>query len=877
MPPSPPAHQFEYLPLVLRERGPARFPSGGGDENPATVANKAGRSGHAGGLRSHTANVSAAWEVRQATRLQDGLPDIDVGIPLLLKIDTSLELDDLRRQFGFEIVSEQEDGYIIVASEDVDLAEFQQKLNDFVGGITGSANVAKIHELREDLTQEERLRLILTETLFQEWPSIADSSTYICDVSITCVGTWEIPNKPSRNPRWKDETWARKENAWSTARLEAYDKWDALKDERLEAMRGIIQHYQAEILMNVDNVDSEALTLPDSFTLRLRMSGQGLKDLVLSYPYIFEVAEPDDIETPQQLARTLKSVQAQLDILPPDANAPAVCIIDSGLQEEHFWLEPGIDKEASHCFLTDASETDVADYVQPGGHGTRVAGAVLHGEEVPKSGTVHLEAWVQNARVLNNDCDMPREMFPPAVLREVVKRYHEGKRKTRIFNHSINTRTPCRTRHMSAWAAEIDLLCNDYDVLVIQSSGNLKCSQPAPCIGIAEHLAAGKTYPDYLSETSCRVANPSQSLQAITVGSVAYGAFENGGWRSFASENGHPSSFSRVGLGIWDSIKPEVVEYGGDCLLAAGSPPDVATPQDGRDCYPELVRSTLSGGPAFDRDEVGTSFAAPKVTRIAARLQSVLPDESCLLYRALIVQSAHWPNWANSLSRPEQANVLRRLGYGIPDIDRATENTDFRTTFITHKDRTLGSGDCHIYEVPIPAALRRPGDDYDIRIDVTLSYAAAPRRTRQKPRGYLATWLDWISNRKGEALESFLTRALKSDSDPITDGVGALGWAIESRGNWGRIPDIRRNVGTVQKDWAIVKSNALPEDLCIAVRGHQGWSRDPDAAARYSLVVSFEIVGQEIPIYEPLRVAVLELQSEVEAEIEAEIEMEIEE
>ena len=59
-------------------------------------------------------------------------------------------------------------------------------------------------------------------------------------------------------------------------------------------------------------------------------------------------------------------------------------------------------------------------------------------------------------------------------LREVVKRYHEGKRQTRIFNHSINTDVPCRTRHMSAWAAEFDLLCNDYDVLIIQSSGNLQ-------------------------------------------------------------------------------------------------------------------------------------------------------------------------------------------------------------------------------------------------------------------------------------------------------------------------------------------------------------------------------------------------------------------
>lgn len=871
----PPNHQFEYLPLILREHGPARFPRSHQDEDPTTSGNKTNRAGHASGLRAHSTSVSTSWKARQVQRIQDGLPQIDVGIPLLLRIDPSLDLDDLRRQFNFEIVSEQEDGFVIVASEDVDLAAFQQKLSDFVGSITGSGNVAKIHELRGDLTQDERRKLILTETLIQEWSTIADDSRYICDVSVTCVGDWEVRNKPKRDPRWKDETWARRENQWSNERLEAYEKWDALRDRRLEAIREIIDHYQAEILMNVDNADTEALTLPDSFTLRLKISGKGLKDLVLSYPYIFEVAEPDDIETPQQIARELREAAAHLDIRVPNENAPAVCVIDSGIQEDHLWLEPGVDKETSHSFLPGVSDSDVEDYVPPGGHGTRVAGAVLHGEEVPKSGVVELEAWIQNARVLDSNCGMPQEMFPPAVLREAIKRFHEGKRKTRIFNHSINADAPCRRRHMSAWAAEIDLLCNDYDILIVQSSGNLKPSRPAPRPGIAEHVAGGKRYPDYLSENSCRVANPGQSLQALTVGSVAYGAVETAGWQSFASENGHSSAFSRAGFGIWDSIKPEVVEYGGDYLATASNPPDVDNPQVGRDCYPELVRSTMHGGPAFDRDEVGTSFATPKVTKIAARLQSLLPDESCLLYRALIVQSARWPAWTSQLSRVEQANVLRCLGYGIPDIERATTNTDYRTTFITHRERALGPGDCHIYQVPMPAEINRPGDDFDIRVDVTLSYAAAPRRTRRTRRGYLATWLDWISNRKGESIEAFLTRALKSDDAPTKEGAGTLGWTIELRSNWGQIPDVRRDAGTVQKDWAVVKSNALPDDFCIAVRGHQGWSRDPDAVARYTLVVTFEIVGQEIPIYEPLHTAVLELQSEVEAEVEAENEMEV--
>ena len=90
----------------------------------------------------------------------------------------------------------------------------------------------------------------------------------------------------------------------------------------------------------------------------------------------------------------------------------------------------------------------------------------------------------------------------------------------------------------------------------------------------------------------------------------------------------------------------------------------------------------------------------------------------------------------------------------------------------------------------------------------------------------------------------------------------------------GFIRDTKRNSGTVQKDWAVVKSNTLPNDFCIAVIGHPGWSHDPDSTARYTLAVTFEILGQEIAIYEPLRTAVIELQ-QIEIEAEAEVEVEV--
>jgi hypothetical protein len=58
--------------------------------------------------------------------------------------------------------------------------------------------------------------------------------------------------------------------------------------------------------------------------------------------------------------------------------------------------------------------------------------------------------------------------------------------------------------------------------------------------------------------------------------------------------------------------------------------------------------------------------------------------------------------------------------------------------------------------------------------------------------------------------------------------------------------------------------------------GHQGWSKDPDSAAHYAVAVTFEIVGQEINIYDPLRTAVIELQTKLETEV-GEVEVEVNE
>ena len=220
----PGEHNFEHLPLLLRYEGRARL-QGGGKQSPQTRANRNARQAHSATLLGAAQSLSANWRNRRELR-EDELPTIPAGIPILLQVDPSLDLDVLRDKFSFEIVAEQEEGYVIVASEDIDLTPFLAMVNGFAVQVHGSATIASVHRLFDDPNQTDRLQRVLSERLFEEWPTIRDEQTYIVDIGISCTGTQEIPVLPTRGKRDSDADWARKENGWSQARANAYEAWE---------------------------------------------------------------------------------------------------------------------------------------------------------------------------------------------------------------------------------------------------------------------------------------------------------------------------------------------------------------------------------------------------------------------------------------------------------------------------------------------------------------------------------------------------------------------------------------------------------------------------------------------------------------------------
>ncbi len=130
--------------------------------------------------------------------------------------------------------------------------------------------------------------LILSERLFGLWPNVDDNANYVVDIGVTCLGAREIPPVPKRGKRDTDATWARKESDWANERTEAYDAWYDIQEQRIDEVRRIIvDGYNGSIgqIYHADPVD--AVTLPDSFTMRVEVSGKGSEGLCPELPLRF--------------------------------------------------------------------------------------------------------------------------------------------------------------------------------------------------------------------------------------------------------------------------------------------------------------------------------------------------------------------------------------------------------------------------------------------------------------------------------------------------------------------------------------------------------------------------------------------------------------
>ena len=370
---------FTHLPLPLLFQGKPKL-HGGGAVSAQTKQNTTNRVSHGDYIKRQSAELSRFWKERKVNRIENNLPEIETGIPILLEIDPSSNIDFLRG-LGFEIVCEIEEGFIIVATDDVDLSILNEKVDDFIANIKAKCNSpAKVYALCED---NDRLKKILSPELYSKWVTIAADTVYLVDIGVSCCGDIELPKRPQRDENETDEHYRIREQHWREKFNAAYIAWDEIKMQREETIESFVVDYSGEIMQFADG-SSNIVDLPDSFSARLKISGKCLRDLVLNFAYIFEVAESERINMGSSAVNDSEMAE-DVTIEPPEKSSPIVCVIDSGIQEEHKYLAPAIISGESISLIP--SEGDTSDRVLPGGHGTRVAGAILYPQEIPIHGS----------------------------------------------------------------------------------------------------------------------------------------------------------------------------------------------------------------------------------------------------------------------------------------------------------------------------------------------------------------------------------------------------------------------------------------------------------------------------------------------------------
>ena len=319
----------------------------------------------------------------------------------------------------------------------------------------------------------------------------------------------------------------------------------------------------------------------------------------------------------------------RISINPPPADAETICVIDSGIAAGNPFLGPVIQRDASRSWVYGASP--VEDF---NGHGSGVASlAAYHSISFEEGGENQASAWVVSARIMTDDGELDSPVIEDVVedrneqawllsniLREIVE--HFVPLGVRIFvlafemQGHIWSHATRRQVARNAWIARtIDQLSREHDVTFVGITGNL-----APRDAEELREETGTDYPHYLLTPYAKLLDPGPAALAVVCGSIAHSTQVVGGEHGLIAGMDAPSPFTRTGPGFGDSIKPDVVEYGGS--LVRNLETNRIVPNSGT----SVVMASSMLTPALSRN-IGTSYAAP---RVANHLAMILKDAKSL-------------------------------------------------------------------------------------------------------------------------------------------------------------------------------------------------------------------------------------------------------
>ena len=573
----------------------------------------------------------------------------------------------------------------------------------------------------------------------------------------------------------------------------------------------------------------------------------------------------------------------------PPQEAPSVCVLDSGVAAAHPLLALGMGGAWS---IDAAWGTD--DHHPHGGHGTPMAGMVLHGDlfwRMNDDQQVLLTHHVESVKFL------PPNGFPAnrpsayGIVTQSAVATAEIERPNVARGFCVASSTSLFSPDApSSWSGALDQI----------SAGSMPGEQDSQILAKDREkrlllVASGNVIGGLRAQVEQHhtIEDPAQSWNALTIGGFTAKAEHTPNLTPLAAANDRSpfSTGSQDMLGDLTPIKPEVLFEAGNMMV------DQAGYCDWHPAVSLLgTGSDVAGEPLvpFWATSAATGIAGNFVGRLKAALPNLWPET----YRALVVQSAEWPtpirrkligtgaHWRTG-SKGDKQRIMRNVGFGVPNLSRAVASARNDTTLLAQAEIqpfAVGQGgtavfnEMHFYELPWPRAALQGLENTVVMMKVTLSYFIEPNlsgRAATRPDTYRSYGLRFELKKRLETDDEFRLR-LSRPEDQAPD--------IEN----GHQPAEKERQAAEASHWLLgpkaVQAGSLHCDLWrghavdlashdhIAVypvsgwwKSHTGQKRMTDKG-RYSLAISISAEGQDVDLYS-------EISAELTARVAAAIEV----
>lgn len=552
-------------------------------------------------------------------------------------------------------------------------------------------------------------------------------------------------------------------------------------------------------------------------------------------------------------------------------SAVAVSILDTGVNYHHSLL-------ANVCSRGQAVvwNPEWAPYDEIPGHGSRQAGLATFGDlhaALLSTGSIRIPHQIESGRILPPAGANDPELYG-AITIDTAKALERLRPEwRRVYSLAITAESSDEGGLPTSWSAELDRFTCGIDDnnqrLFIVSAGNNRSIRPD--VDPWEQAQ--------LSE----IEDPAQSWNALTIG--AYTELTSNddagfhGWSAFSKAGDiAPSSRSSVNWS-WRRhapLKPELVAEGGNRLLSPNQ-----TEVSEADCVSLLTTSGKTAGQLFEVSG-DTSAACALVSRQAAFLMADYSNLWPETIRGLLVHSARWTTrmWERfgvllGQHTPKVAveTMLRMVGYGVTDLERARFSADNALTLIAQEelqpfkkreDHTDSDDPClnamQLYQLPWPiqALAQLPGE-MEAMLRVTLSYFVEPnpgRRGYRQRYSYQSCGLRFDVIRPNQSLPNFLASINKNSQYEGYDAPEG------ERDGWQLGPQLCAR-GSLHSDTWKGTVAELMDMHTIAVYPVSGWWKYQVAkdrwqkSVRYSLIVSIDVPDENVDIYSEVENVIL--------------------